>query len=97
MCWALPACWCTSPTTTTATLLCVTCAPCADPQKKKLEAAEQTFEQSGTLKALLEKSEANKAKNKREIQNKCVLLCCCSARRGGSFALPGSSMSGVAR
>jgi hypothetical protein len=44
----------------------------ADPQKKKLEAAEATFEQSGTLKALLEKSEANKAKNKREIQNKLV-------------------------
>lgn len=42
----------------------------AEPQKKKLEAAEQSFEQSGTLKALLEKSEANRAKNKREIQNK---------------------------
>lgn len=41
-----------------------------DAQRKKLEAMDDTFRNSGTLKALLEKSEANKAKNKREIQDK---------------------------
>lgn len=44
--------------------------PQPDAQRKKLEAMDDTFRNSGTLKALLEKSEANKAKNKREIQDK---------------------------
>lgn len=47
-----------------------TCAHPTDPQKAKLKAAEDTFKSSDTLKALLQKSEANKAKNKREIANK---------------------------
>lgn len=67
-----------------------------EPQKKKLEAAEQSFEQSGTLKALLEKSEANKAKNKREIQNK---YCYRQAELGigdcgGLRYIPGMTKSG---
>jgi hypothetical protein len=41
-----------------------------DGQKQKLSAADESFKQSDTLKALLEKSEANRAKNKRDIQNK---------------------------
>jgi hypothetical protein len=43
---------------------------CSDSQRKKLDAVDDNFKNSGTLKALLEKSEANKAKNKRDIQNK---------------------------
>jgi hypothetical protein len=44
--------------------------PNAAGQKKKLDAADDAFMQSDTLKKLLEKSEANKAKNKKEIENK---------------------------
>jgi hypothetical protein len=39
-------------------------------QKKKLDAADDAFLQSDTLKALLEKSAQNKAKNKKDIENK---------------------------
>lgn len=39
-------------------------------QKKKLDAADDKFLQSDTLKKLLEKSEANKAQNKKDILNK---------------------------
>ncbi len=42
----------------------------AGPQQDKLEAAEEAFKQSDTLKKLLEKSEANKEKNKKDILNK---------------------------
>ena len=43
---------------------------CSGSQKKKLDAVDENFKNSGTLKALLEKSEANKAKNKKDILNK---------------------------
>ncbi|KAG2489707.1 hypothetical protein HYH03_011814 [Edaphochlamys debaryana] len=38
--------------------------------RKKLAAEDEAFLQSNTLKELLKKSEANKEKNKRDIQNK---------------------------
>ncbi|KAF8065764.1 hypothetical protein HT031_002824 [Scenedesmus sp. PABB004] len=41
-----------------------------DAQKAKLSAAEDAFSTSPTLKALLERSEANRAKNKKAIENK---------------------------
>lgn len=42
----------------------------ADGQRQKLDAAEENFKNSDTLKMLLERSEANRAKNKKAIQNK---------------------------
>ncbi|GLC45669.1 hypothetical protein PLESTB_001318400 [Pleodorina starrii] len=42
----------------------------ADEQKQKLADADEAFQNSDTLKALLERSEANKAKNRKDIQNK---------------------------
>ncbi|KIY95557.1 hypothetical protein MNEG_12404, partial [Monoraphidium neglectum] len=41
-----------------------------DAQRSKLDAAEQSFQQSETLKLLRERSEANRAKNKKAIENK---------------------------
>ncbi|KAG2452880.1 hypothetical protein HYH02_002224 [Chlamydomonas schloesseri] len=42
----------------------------ADQQKQKLAQADEAFEKSDTLKALLARSEENRAKNRKEIQNK---------------------------
>ncbi|KXZ54402.1 hypothetical protein GPECTOR_5g58 [Gonium pectorale] len=42
----------------------------ADEQRQKLAQADEAFENSSTLKELLARSEANKAKNKKDIQNK---------------------------
>lgn len=42
----------------------------AQEQKSKLDAADEAFQNSSTLKELLARSEANKAKNKKDIQNK---------------------------
>ncbi|KAG2422864.1 hypothetical protein HXX76_015696 [Chlamydomonas incerta] len=42
----------------------------ADAQKDKLAQADEAFEKSDTLKALLARSEENRAKNRKEIQNK---------------------------
>ena len=42
----------------------------SEAQEKKLQAADEAFESSDTLKMLLQKSEANRSKNKTEIQNK---------------------------
>lgn len=41
-----------------------------DAQRSKLAAAEEAFQQSDTLRALKERSEANRAKNKKAIENK---------------------------
>lgn len=46
------------------------CPLFAASQKQKLQAADESFAKSDTLKALLEKSEANRAKNKKAIANK---------------------------
>ncbi|GLI62616.1 hypothetical protein VaNZ11_005279 [Volvox africanus] len=42
----------------------------ADEQKQKLADADEAFRNSGTLKELLARSEANKDKNRRDVQNK---------------------------
>ncbi|GFR46785.1 hypothetical protein Agub_g8416 [Astrephomene gubernaculifera] len=42
----------------------------AEQQREKLAQADEAFQNSSTLKELLAKSEANKAKNRKDIQNK---------------------------
>lgn len=44
--------------------------PPADAQREKLAAAEETFQNSDTLRKLKEKSDANRALNKKRIENK---------------------------
>eukprot|EP00877_Chromochloris_zofingiensis_P001792 jgi/Chrzof1/11613/Cz06g02090.t1 len=68
----------------------------ADGQRQKLDAAEENFKNSDTLKMLLERSEANRAKNKKAIQNK---YCYRQAELGigdcgGLRYIPGMTKSG---
>ena len=45
---------------------------CAPPSPFSRLQVDEDFQQSDTLKGLLERSEANRAKNKKEVQNKYV-------------------------
>ncbi|KAI8469481.1 MAG: hypothetical protein J3K34DRAFT_423741 [Monoraphidium minutum] len=67
-----------------------------DSQRAKLSAAEDQFQQSETLRLLKEKSDANRAKNKKAIENK---YCYRQAELGvgdcgGLRLIPGMTESG---